>query len=184
MSDCLNRIVRGIIFQEYIDEAKKVCYYVNGRQSVMKKKFLSFCLAASTLILFCGCGTKDSGKGLDFLGATAENINEALIMTSLFSSYIGRIEDKEDLASLLEFFSETELKKIHDKPNGESALSGINKLMISFSFVKGEGMGLYVDKDGTVEAETECGVYASEAGAADYNEIFEFIDFYGLNTAA
>ena len=44
-------------------------------------------------------------------------------------------------------------------------------------------MGLYVDKDGTVEAETECGVYASEAGAADYNEIFEFIDFYGLNTA-
>lgn len=105
-------------------------------------------------------------------------------MTSFFSSYIGRIEDKEDLASLLEFFSETELKKIHDKPNGESALSGINKLMISFSFVKGEGMGLYVDKDGTVEAETECGVYASEAGAADYNEIFEFIDFYGLNTAA
>lgn len=85
---------------------------------------------------------------------------------------------------MLEFFSETELKKIHDKPNGESALSGINKLMISFSFVKGEGMGLYVDKDGTVEAETECGVYASEAGAADYNEIFEFIDFYGLNTAA
>ena len=177
MSDCLNRINRGIIFQEYIDEAKKVCYYVNVRQPVMKKKFLSFCLAASTLSLFCGCVTKDSGKGLDFLGATTENINEALTMTSLFSSYIGKIEDKEDL-------SETELKKIHEKPNGESALSGINKLMISFSFVKGEGMGLYVDKDGTVEAETECGVYASEAGAADYNEIFEFIDFYGLNTAA
>ena len=65
----------------------------------MKKKFLSFCLAASTLILFCGCGTKDSGKGLDFLGATTENINEALTMTSFFSNYIGRIEDKEDLAS-------------------------------------------------------------------------------------
>ena len=37
-------------------------------------------------------------------------------------------------------------------------------------------MGLYVDKDGTVEAETECGVYASEAGAAVYNEIVVVLD--------
>lgn len=137
----------------------------------MKKKFLSFCLAASTLILFCGCNSFT----MNALLRDQEEIADIRIYFSDLES-TGHALKKEDFSRFSEFFSNARFRE------ADETITRLDSLRVSYSFTDNTGSSFYVNKDGIVFCFSESICYSTKADTVNYDELYGYLkNYFNMN---